>query len=154
MRTIRRYRSRGRRGFTLMEMLLILMYISILAGMVLPHLTGAGRRAAEVNLKATIQALRSAIGAYQAETGLYPTQVSDLVAEEAPETGLTDKGVEVPIHPDDWRGPYLIASGGKIPLDRTTGERNWEYSTTPPTVGAIHSKSAGTSLDGEPYSEY
>lgn len=157
MLTVRRYRTRrsrsSTRGFTLLETLIVVMYIAIIAMMIMPNITGVGRRASETNLKATLREMRMAIGAFQAETGLYPCSLEDLVTRDAPDVGLTARGAEVPIHPNDFRGPYLIASGGRIPKDRTTGEREWDYSTSSPTVGGLHSKNPGTSLDGVPYAE-
>jgi type II secretory pathway pseudopilin PulG len=154
MRTSRRYSRKRRDGFTLIESLIIIMYIAIMAAMVLPNMTGAARRAAEANLMATVHELRAAIGSYQAETGVYPAQLADLVTNTAPDVGLTPGGVEVPIHPDDFRGPYLIPSGGRLPVDHTTGERTWDYSTTPPNVGAVRSLNTNEDLDGVPYSDY
>ncbi|HJN15106.1 MAG TPA: prepilin-type N-terminal cleavage/methylation domain-containing protein [Armatimonadota bacterium] len=154
MLTARRYRTRARRGFTLIEVLIVVMYIAILAAMVIPSVSGAGRRARETNLKATVRELRTAIGSYQAETGLYPADLEDLMGWDAPQVGLTELGVEVPIHAQDFRGPYLIAPGEDLPIDRTTGRRDWDYSTRKPTVGAVHSLNANTSLDGVPYSTY
>ncbi|MGQ9733326.1 MAG: type II secretion system protein [Candidatus Zipacnadales bacterium] len=134
--------------------MIVLMYIAIVAMIVVPRLTGVGRRANETNLRATLHELRAAIGSFQAETGLYPLTLTDLVKSEAPDTGLTETGLEVPIFEDDFRGPYLLASGGQLPIDRTTGKRDWKYETRPPHVGEVHSSNPKTSLDGIPYSEF
>jgi len=138
----------------MIEMLIVVMYIAIIAAMVLPKVTGAGRRARETNLRATIHELRTAVASYQAETGLYPLTLQDIVAAKAPDTGLTAQGIEVGIMAADFRGPYLIAPGGGLPLDRTTGKREWDYGTTTPTVGRVRSLSTTVSLDNEPYSTY
>jgi type II secretory pathway pseudopilin PulG len=148
----RRRRFLDRRGFSILEVLIVCMYISILAAMILPNVTGAGKRASDANLRATLHELRTAVASYQAETGLFPLQLQDLTATEPPATGLTEQGLEVPIFKEDFRGPYLIPSGGELPIDRSTGLRTWGYTTTAPNVGAVHSLSTGTSLDGEPYS--
>ncbi len=150
----RRRRFLGRRAFSILEVLIVCMYIAILSGMILPNVTGAGKRATETNLRATLRELRAAVASYQAETGLYPLRLEDLTATEPPATGLTEQGLEVPIYEDDFKGPYLIPAGGELPLDRTTGQRTWGYDTTPPDLGAVHSLSTKTSLDGEPYSLY
>jgi general secretion pathway protein G len=154
MRTARRYLTNRQRGFTLVETLIVIMYIAIIATIVIPNVTGVGRQASETNLHAVLRELRSAIGAYQAETGLYPRTLDDLVTWDAPAMGLTEGGVEVPIHPGDFRGPYLMVSGQKLPVDRTTGERTWDYSTAPPDVGAVHSLNSNTSMNGAAYSTF
>lgn len=141
-------------GFTLVETLIVLLYVTIIALIVLPRLTGAARRASEANLVATLRELRAAVACFQAETGLYPLTLDDIVTDEAPEVGLTPEGIEIPINEQDFHGPYLIASGGRLPVDRTTGRREWYYGTTPPNVGVVRSLSTGTSLSGKPYSEF
>ncbi len=154
MYAYRRRRFLSRRGFSILEVLIVCMYIAILSGMILPNVTGAGKRASESNLRATLRELRSAVASYQAETGLYPLELQHLTATQPPATGLTEQGLEVPIYEDDFKGPYLIPAGGQLPLDRTTGERTWAYNTTPPRVGAVRSLSTKLSIDGEPYSGF
>jgi len=154
MRTAYRRSLRNRRGFTLLETMIVVMYIAILAGIVLPRLTGAGRQATEANLSATLRELRAAVACFQAETGLYPASLDDVVADTAPRVGINEQGVEIPIFAQDFHGPYLVASGGRLPVDRTSGKREWYYQTTPPRVGYVRSMSTGTSLNGTPYSQF
>jgi prepilin-type N-terminal cleavage/methylation domain-containing protein len=154
MKRYTRFARRRNQGFTLLEVLIVVMYIAIIAGIIVPRMTGVGRRAGEANLQATVRELRSAVASFQAETGLYPAQLDDIVAEAAPAAGLTESGLEAPIFRQDFHGPYLIASGGRLPVDRTTGNREWVYETSPPRVGAVRSSNPGTSLDGKPYAEF
>jgi len=154
MRTAYRRSLRRRRGFTLIETLIVIMYIAILAGIVMPRLTGAGRQAAEANLTATLRELRAAVACYQAEMGVYPASLDDIVTDKAPSVGINEQGVEIPLYEQDFHGPYLIASGGRMPLDRTSGKREWYYQTTPTRVGYVRSLSTGTSMSGKPYIEF
>jgi general secretion pathway protein G len=151
---MRRCRSRRSSGFTLIETLIVVLYISILALIAVPRLTGAGRQASETNLRATLREMRAAVACYQAETGVYPASLDDLVSDTAPSVGLNEQGVEIPIFAQDFHGPYLVASGGRLPLDRMTGKREWAYKTSPPGVGKVNSKGTGTGSDGTPYSQY
>ncbi len=118
------YRLRRQDGFTLIEAMIVIMYIAILACMILPNITGAGRRARETGLRATLNEMRKAVQSYQAETGLYPFELADLAATEAPDVGLTPSGAVAAIDPADWRGPYLTGSGGGLPKDPTNGGRD------------------------------
>jgi len=154
MRTSRYGRARRCGGYTLIEAFIVMLYMGIIATIVLPRITGAGRRAAETNLRATIREIRGAIASFQAETGVYPATLDDIVTNQPPAYGLNEQGLEVPVYPQDFHGPYLIPSAGRLPLDRVTGKREWSYETQPPHVGAVHSLSTGTSIDGTPYSEF
>lgn len=70
-----------RRGFTLVEMLLVLMLIALLATLVTPVVTGGLQRARESTLRADLYALRKAIDDYYADTGTYPPELDELVTK-------------------------------------------------------------------------
>jgi general secretion pathway protein G len=70
-----------RRGFTLVEMLLVLMLIALLATLVTPVVTGGLARARESTLRADLYAFRKAIDDYYADTGTYPPELDELVAK-------------------------------------------------------------------------
>jgi general secretion pathway protein G len=70
-----------RRGFTLVEMLLVLMLIALLATLVTPVVTGGLSRARESTLRADLYALRKAIDDYYADTGAYPSELDELVTK-------------------------------------------------------------------------
>ena len=70
-----------RRGFTLIEMLLVLMLIALLASLVTPVVTGGIQRARESTLRADLYALRKAIDDYYADTGTYPPELDELVTK-------------------------------------------------------------------------
>ena len=152
------YRLRRQNGgFTLIEALIVIMYIAIIACIVLPNLTGAGRRARETALRATLNEMRKAAQSYQAETGLFPFDLTDLAATEAPDVGLTPSGAVAAVDPADWKGPYLMAGGGGLPKDPTNGGHEWGYQVETGgqyDLGWVYSLSAGNSLDGQPYSMY
>jgi len=154
MRTARRWRPRRTSGFTLIETMIVLLYMGIIALIVLPRISGAGRQATETNFIATLRETRAAVSCYQAELGVYPCSLDDIVTDECPAVGLNDQGIEVPIFEQDFHGPYLVPSGGRLPIDRTTGERTWYYETRPPNVGRVRSLSTGISIDGRPYSQF
>jgi len=151
---VRRRKAHRRAGITLIETMIVFVYIALIASIVLPRMTGATRKARETNLRATLSEVRKAVESYRAETGLYPAQLAEIVVDVAPATGLTAGGTFVSIIPADWRGPYLRAPGGLLPKDEILGQRNWQYGTAAPNVGAVHSLAPGTTVDGEPYSDF
>ena len=70
-----------RRGFTLVEMLLVLMLFALLATLVTPVVTGGIARARESTLRADLYALRKAIDDYYADIGAYPQDLDELVTK-------------------------------------------------------------------------
>jgi prepilin-type N-terminal cleavage/methylation domain-containing protein len=146
------HRTRSRRGVSLIEVMIVTVYIALLASIVLPHLTGANKRAREVSVKATLSELRKAVASFHAETGLYPAQLPDIVSRTPPAFGLTATGQQVTILPADFRGPYLFARGGGLPKDELTGLPDWRYTTSVPNIGAVHTSAIGNSIDMGPYS--
>jgi general secretion pathway protein G len=70
-----------RRGFTLLEMLLVLLLVALLASLAVPAVFGGIQRARESTLRADLYALRKAIDDFHADTGAYPKELDELVAK-------------------------------------------------------------------------
>jgi general secretion pathway protein G len=139
-----------RSGFTLIEVLIVIVVIAILAAIVVPRLLGAGREAREASLRAHLQELRNALGLFQAQCGDYPAALTDIMATTAPATGANG----VTINAADFRGPYLTTPSGALPNNPITGGNvvgtDWNYTAT---TGAV-SAAAGTAVDGTNYSNW
>ncbi|MGZ8199739.1 MAG: type II secretion system major pseudopilin GspG [Methylosarcina sp.] len=97
-------KNRAERGFTLLELLVVLGIISMLAGLVGPkvmkHMSDAKIKAAKVQIAELGQALEM----YKLDMDKYPTSDQGLSAL-----------VESPEDAKRWNGPYLGKS--KVPLD-------------------------------------
>ena len=94
---------RSNAGFTLLELLVVVVIIGLLAGFVAPRYFGQVGKS-EVNVaKAQIDALEKALDQYRLDTGRYPTN----------ELGLKAL-VERPTDEPKWAGPYLRKD---VPLD-------------------------------------
>lgn len=140
---------RSRKGFTLVELLVVIVVLAVLAAIVLPKFVGAGMRSRESALRGDLKLLRNAITLFHTDTSAYPASLSDLAATSAPEAGLAEDGTAKSINSGDWHGPHVES----VPNDPVSGNA-FNYSTTSPNVGKVTSSASGTALDGTAYSSW
>lgn len=87
-------------GFTLIELMLVVIIISILSAMVVPRLVGRSKEAKVAAANADIESnLALALDMYELDNGIYPSTEQGLVA-------LMRKPSMAPV-PTNWKGPYL-----------------------------------------------
>ncbi len=83
------------RGFTLVELLLVLFVVALLASLVAPVVTGSIQRAREASLKEDLHVMRKAIDDFYADNGRYPASLGQLVEKrylrKIPVDPITDK---------------------------------------------------------------
>ena len=87
---------RGARGFTLLELLVVLVILGLLVGVVAPRFFGQVGKSETQIAAAQIRALEDALDQYRLDMGGYPTTEQGLAALNAQPAGSTR-----------WRGPYL-----------------------------------------------
>ena len=98
-------------GFTLVEMLLVLVILATLAAIVIPKMAGRSQQAKVTAAQSQIQSFKTALDSFEVDNGYYPKggNLNDLV--NAP-NGATN-----------WKGPYLE----RIPLDPWGGQYVYDY---------------------------
>ena len=97
-----------KRGFTLIEIMLVVIILGVLVAMVAPSLFGRSEQAKVAAARADIESnLATALDLYELDNGHYPTTEQGLSA-------LIEKPSSSP-EPSNWNGPYLKRK--KIPLD-------------------------------------
>ena len=113
-------RARRGAGFTLIEVLVVIVVLGMLAAIVAPNVfrhVGASR---EATARSQIELLGSALDTYRLDNDVYPTTEQGLVALRT--TPRADP------RPRNWRGPYLRKD---VPMD--PGGRPYVY-RSPGTV--------------------
>ena len=105
LRVVHAVRHRRRHGFTLIEILVVIVVIAILATLVAPNVFQHVGAAKSATAKSQIEMLGAALDAYRLDNGSYPSTQQGLAA-------LWEKPTVDP--PANWRAPYLRKP---VPLD-------------------------------------
>ena len=69
------------KGFTLVELMVVLAIIALLLSVVVPHYMGRVQRAEEAVLQENLKVMRDALDKHYADAGKYPTSLEELVAK-------------------------------------------------------------------------
>jgi general secretion pathway protein G len=96
-------RRNGEKGFTLFEILVVVIIIGLLAALVGPRLFGKVSTAKQKTTKAQIELFGTALDTFRLDVGRYPTTEEGLKALREKTDGM-----------EGWQGPYLPK---EIPVD-------------------------------------
>jgi general secretion pathway protein G len=112
---------RAKSGFTLVEILIVVIILGILAAIVIPQFTDASEQAKESSLVSDLQTMRSQVELYKAQhSGVVPGTTGTSTTPEQALTGLTNvSGVAQTAPGAGVYGPYVQ----KVPLNPFTEGR-------------------------------
>lgn len=137
MRMLARRRNRNdARGFTLLEMMIVISIIIILMAIAIPNYNRTVIQSRESVLRSNLSTLRSVISQYTLDKQKAPQSLDDIV-----------------------QAGYLR----QIPVDPMTKETNWEVvqedvmmavDQQEPGITDVHSASSGVATDGTAYSTW
>lgn len=125
------------RGFTLIEVLIVIVLLVVLASIGLATYTNSVRRAREATLKEDLFRMRDAMDQYYADKNKWPSSLQDLVTDgylrTIPKDPFTDSA-------ETWQ------------VDNAEPDAN--NPTAEPGIDDVHSGSEETASDGSKYSEW
>jgi general secretion pathway protein G len=127
--TVRRF---VQRGFTLIELIVVMTIISLLLTLAAPRYFRSIERSKETVLKANLTSTRDALDKFHSDTGKYPEQLEDLVTKHYLRTLPWDPVIE---RADAW----VV----EPPADGQAG-----------AVYNIHSSAEGSGSNGVPYAQW
>src|SRR5450432_3209374 len=153
-------RHRSEKGFTLLELLVVMTIIGILAAIAVPALKDSPQRAREAALKEDLFAMRSVIDQYHGDKGAYPADLQTLVTEgylrKIPFDPMTKSG-------ETWVLAYEEATTSDTSTPAGTGFGSafgsGSSSSDPsapaaPGIIDVHSGSPAKALDGTLYKDW
>ena len=119
--------GKSNRGFTLLELMIVIAIIAILAATLIPNFIGFDTEAKLASTKTNLNTLRTRINLFRAKEGKYPKTLQELL-----ETTYNDLGVQKP-YLDQIPVEFISSSSGNSNIknqnsdDTLQGEGGWVY---------------------------
>lgn len=136
-------RGRNKPGFSIAELLIVILALAVVAAILLPKMMGSNTRAKETDLRDDLKMLRNAVDAFHADTGQYPAALGDLAETDV--TKVRVSGGDI-VAKADWYGPYVES----VPYDPVSGGAFRYVDST----GKVSCATSGPSIDGSRYSSW
>jgi general secretion pathway protein G len=147
---------RNSKGFTLVELLIVIVILGILAAIVIARFAGATKESKEASLKGNLRTMRSSLEIYKANSNanLYPASLDDLWKGTNPDVQSKTFIERIPADPFYKKKTVYLSSsvfdptdvgtdrdgkvngGGGWAYDSQTGRVCADYKSTDSTVGA------------------
>ena len=96
----------GQRGFTLVELLLVLVILALIAGLVLPGIIGKAESAKAKAASSQISRISMSVETFYLDTGNTPSSLDELVNEPSGVKGWNGPYIKNSLLKDPWGQPY------------------------------------------------
>lgn len=112
------FSTAGQRGFTLIEIMVVVVILGILAGIVVPRLLDEPEKARRTKAQIQIRSFEEALASFKLDNSFFPSTEQGLQAlVEKPTTGkipnhYREKGYIKKIPLDPWENDYVYLSPG------------------------------------------
>jgi general secretion pathway protein G len=149
-------RRTAKKGFTLIEILIVVIILGILAAIVIPQFTSASTEARQGNLKSQLQTLRSQIALYKlqhrdvAPDGTSSTTFWDQLTKFSNEAGATNATKsDVYKYGPYYDAPVVNPLTNSSDIGAATGAANtgWAYDGATGKIKAMNSNTVGDLFD-------
>lgn len=117
-----RMNKRSRLGFTLMEVLLVLVILVVLAGFAIQNMAGTLESSKKQQAKITIGMLSTSLKQYQLQVGNLPTSLEALHVQPSDvDASMWVQKLDKPVPMDPWGRPYEYKLNGSTFEIRSIG---------------------------------
>jgi len=133
--------NRSRKGFTLVEILIVVIILGILAAIVVPQFTEASSDAKLSNLTTNLQSVRAQLELYRLHhNGVYPANITTGLLSKTTSAGVVDvNGAYGPYIQQFPANPFIDTAADAVKTDGADGS-GWKYTAA---SGAFTAHSTG-----------